>query len=136
MSYVNDPIADMLTRIRNNIMANKNSVDIPYSKMKEQIARILLEEGYINGYEVVGEGKHKVVSIALKYVGSRRDVRPVISGMERISKPGRRIYTGYQDIPWVLSGMGVAIMTTPKGLMTGQQARRERDGGEVLAYIW
>lgn len=134
--YVNDPVADMLTRIRNAIMARLNEVNIPYSKMKIELARILEEEGYITGYEIVDGEKYKNIHITLKYVGQRRTRRSVITGLKRVSKPGRRIYTGYQEIPWVLSGMGIAILTTPKGIMTGQQARRERVGGEVLCHVW
>jgi small subunit ribosomal protein S8 len=134
--YVNDPIADMLTRIRNAIMARKLEVAIPFSKMKAQIARVFVEEGYVESYSVNGEGTQKAINISLKYVGTRRKRKAVITGLERISKPGRRIYTGYRDIPWVLSGMGIAIMTTPRGIMTGQQARRDRVGGEILCYVW
>ena len=134
--YVNDPIADMLTRIRNAIMAGKQEVAIPHSKMKVEIARILQEEGYIAGYEVGSEQPFNWIHVKLKYVGSRRKPRPVITGLKRVSKPGRRIYASVEEIPWVLSGMGVSIMTTPKGVMTGQQARRQRVGGEVLCYVW
>ena len=134
--YVTDPISDMLTRIRNAMLAKHNTVAIPHSKLKEELARILDEEGYIEAYKVVDGKPYKNIVITLRYVGERRHVRPVITGMERVSKPGRRIYTGVADIPWVLSGMGVAVMTTPKGVMTGQQARRENVGGEVLFYIW
>lgn len=133
---VNDPIADMLTRIRNAIMAKHTSVSIPYSGIKEELARILLEEGYIESYEVREGDPWKQIDIALKYVGSRRQRRPVITGLKRVSKPGRRIYAGHEDIPWVLSGMGVAILTTPKGLMTDSSARRHRLGGELLCYVW
>jgi small subunit ribosomal protein S8 len=134
--YVNDPIADMLTRIRNAIMARKTVVEIPHSKMKVELARVLLEEGYIKNYSVREDNPFSWIVIDLKFVGERRDRRSVISGLKRVSKPGRRIYTGHQDIPWVLSGMGIAILTTPKGVMTGQRARKERVGGEVLCYIW
>ncbi len=134
--YVNDPIADMLTRIRNAIMARHAEVAIPHSKIKEEIARVLEEEGYIEGYTVDDAKPFRRIHVRLKYVGARRDRRAVISGLKRISKPGRRVYTGYQDIPWVLSGMGIAILTTPQGVMTGQQARRARVGGEILAYVW
>nr|MBN1229960.1 30S ribosomal protein S8 [Anaerolineae bacterium] len=134
--YVNDPIGDMLTRIRNAIMAQHSEVTLPYSRMKAELARVLVEEGYITDYEVVEGEKFKNIHITLKYVGNRRDRRPVISGLRRISKPGRRIYTQYQDIPWVLSGMGIAVLTTPKGVMTGQQARRQHLGGEVLCHVW
>ncbi len=134
--YVNDPIADMLTRIRNALMARQDEVAIPYSKIKAEIARILKEEGYIEGYTIGDERPFAWITIQLKYVGTRRERRPLITDLKRISKPGRRIYTNYKDIPWVLSGMGIAILTTPKGVMTGQQARRERVGGEVLCYVW
>jgi len=135
---VNDPIGDMLTRIRNAIMADHKVVAMPGSKIKIAIAQILKEEGYINDYEVV-DGKvygSKVIRIKLKYVGERRKRKPVISGLERVSRPGRRVYTGKQDIPWVLSGIGVAILSTPKGVMTGQRARQLGVGGEVLCKIW
>ena len=133
-----DPISDMLTRIRNAIMAGHNVVALPSSKIKVEIAKILKEEGYISGFEVV-DGKvvgSKVLRIRLKYVGERRERRPVITGLERISRPGRRVYTGKQEIPWVLSGIGVAILSTPKGVMTGQRARQLGVGGEVLCKIW
>lgn len=133
---VNDPIADMLTRIRNALIAGHQSVSIPYSKMKEEIAKVLVEEGYVKSYQVREEEPVNFIDVELKYVGSRRRRRPVITGIKRVSKPGRRLYTGYQDIPWVLSGMGIAILTTPHGVMTGHQARRERVGGEVLCYVW
>lgn len=135
---VNDPIADMLTRIRNAIIAGHTLVAMPSSKMKESIARILKEEGFIGGYEVV-DGPHpgiKILRLRLKYVGERRHRRPVITGLERISRPGRRIYAGKGDIPWVLSGMGVAILTTPKGVMTGIRARQMGVGGEVICKVW
>jgi len=133
-----DPISDMLTRIRNAIMAGHPTVAIPSSRIKADIAKILQEEGYIGGYEVV-DGKvvgSKVLRINLKYVGERRDRRPVISGLERISRPGRRVYTNKQEIPWVLSGLGIAILSTPKGVMTGQRARQLGVGGEILCKIW
>jgi len=133
-----DPIGDMLTRIRNAIMAEHKLVAVPSSKIKISIAKILKEEGYIQGYEVV-EGKvtgSKVLRIRLKYVGERRDRKSVITGLERISSPGRRVYTGKQEIPWVLSGLGIAILSTPKGVMTGQKARQLGVGGEVICKIW
>jgi len=135
---VNDPIADMLTRIRNALMAGHSSVSMPSSKLKVEIARILKEEGYIEEYEVVeGEKPHeRVLRIRLKYVGERRQRRPVISGLERVSRPGRRIYTRKRDIPWVLSGMGITILSTPKGVMTGQRARQLNVGGEILCKVW
>jgi small subunit ribosomal protein S8 len=135
---VNDPISDMLTRIRNAIMAGHQLVALPSSRLKSSIAKIMKEEGYIASYEVV-DGKitgQKVLRIRLKYVGERRERKPVITGLERISRPGRRVYTGKQDIPWVLSGMGVAILSTPKGVMTGQRARQLGVGGEVLCKVW
>lgn len=134
--YVNDPIADMLTRIRNMLMIGRTEVMIPTSKLKLEIARVLKEEGYIVDYEVVEDTPFNWIKIELKYVGERRERRPVIDNLERISKPGRRIYTQAKDIPWVLSGMGIAILSTPKGVMTGQTARRLRVGGEVLCYVY
>ena len=137
MSFT-DPIADMLTRIRNAVMAGHSQVAIPSSKIKVEIARILKEEGFIEGFEVA-DGERvgfKVLRIKIKYVGERRERRPVISGLERVSKPGRRIYTKKQDIPWVLSGIGVAILSTPKGVMTGQRARQLGIGGEILCKVW
>ena len=134
----NDPIGDMLTRVRNAIMAGHGNVALPSSKIKTQIARILKEEGYITGYDVV-DGKvanSKVLRLRLKYIGERRDRRSVITGLERISKPGRRVYKGKAEIPWVLSGMGIAILSTPKGVMTGQRARQLGVGGEVLCKVW
>lgn len=135
---MNDPISDMLTRIRNAVMAGHGTVALPSSKVKAAIAQILKEEGYVGGYEVV-DGKikgQKILRIQLKYVGERRDRRPVITGLERISRPGRRVYTGKSEIPWVLSGMGIAILSTPKGVMTGQRARQLGVGGEVLCKVW
>jgi small subunit ribosomal protein S8 len=135
---VNDPIADMLTRIRNAVMSNQTLIAMPSSNVKVEIARILKEEGFIEDYEVAEGSKptHKVIRIRLKYVGERRTKRPVITGLERISRPGRRIYTHKKDIPWVLSGMGISILTTPKGVMTGQKARKEGIGGEILCKVW
>ncbi len=135
---VNDPIADMLTRIRNAVMAGHTVTAMPSSKMKANIARILKEEGFIKSYQVV-DGKHpdqKVLRIRLKYVGDRRQRRSVLTGLARVSRPGKRIYTGRHDIPWVLSGMGIAILSTPKGVMTGQQARKMGVGGEVICKVW
>lgn len=135
---INDPISDMLTRIRNGVISNQKVVAMPNSNMKAEIARILKEEGFIEDFEVVDGSKplHKTLRIRLKYVGERREKRPVITGLERISKPGRRIYTQKKDIPWVLSGMGISILTTPKGIMTGQTARKNNVGGELLCKIW
>ena len=131
-----DPIADMLTRIRNALMAGKPSVDVPRSKIKVEIARILKEEGYVEEYTVGDESPIPMIHITLKYFGTRRDRRPVITNLTRVSKPGRRVYRNRRDLPRVLSGTGIAIITTPKGVMTAQQARRERVGGEILCYIW
>jgi len=137
MSF-SDPIADMLTRIRNGVMAGHSQVAMPSSKIKVEIAKILKEEGFIENFEVAdGErAGFKVLRVKIKYVGERRGRRPVISGLERVSKPGRRIYTKRQDIPWVLSGLGVAILSTPKGVMTGQRARQLGIGGEILCKVW
>jgi small subunit ribosomal protein S8 len=135
---VNDPIADMLTRVRNAVMVGHSVVAMPASKIKAEIARILKEEGFIDSFEVVEEENrpHKTLRLRLKYVGERRTRRPVITGIERVSRPGRRVYTTKQDVPWVLSGMGIAILTTPKGVMTGQRARQLGVGGEIMAKVW
>jgi len=137
MSF-SDPISDMLTRVRNGVMAGHSQVAMPSSKIKVEIARILKEEGFIENFEVAdGERpSFKILRVKIKYVGERRERRPVISGLERVSKPGRRIYTKRQDIPWVLSGIGVAILSTPKGVMTGQRARQLGIGGEILCKVW
>jgi len=135
---VNDPIADMLTRIRNAVLSGHAQVAMPSSNIKIEIAKILKEEGFLDGYEVV-EGEKlsdKVLRLKIKYVGERRERRPVIAGLERVSKPGRRVYTRKQDIPWVLSGLGVAILSTPKGVMTGVRARQLNVGGEILCKVW
>jgi len=133
-----DPIADMLTRIRNAVMAGHALVAMPSSKLKVEIAKIMKDEGYLEGFELVEdeESSQKVLRLKIKYVGERRVRRPVITGIERISKPGRRIYTKKQDIPWVLSGIGVAILSTPKGVMTGARARQLGVGGEILCKVW
>jgi small subunit ribosomal protein S8 len=135
---VSDPIADMLTRIRNAMAVGHTTVALPSSKLKVAIAKILKEEGYIANYEVVDGNvpQQKVLRVRLKYVGERRERRPVITGMERISRPGNRVYSGKQEIPWVLSGMGIAILSTPKGVMTGQRARQLGVGGEILCKVW
>jgi small subunit ribosomal protein S8 len=135
---VSDPIADMLTRIRNALLAGNLTTQIPASKMKVEIARILKEEGFVEDYTVEkGENSpFDVITIKLKYYGARRERKPVITNIERVSKPGRRVYRGRTDLPRVMSGIGIAIVTTPKGVMTAQQARRERVGGEVLCYVW
>ncbi len=131
-----DPIADMLTRIRNALMVGQTEVEMPTSKIKAEIARILKAEGYIEDYTIGEEKPAPIMKIQLKYHGSRRERRPVITHIERISKPGRRIYRGSRDLPRVMSGIGIAIVTTPKGVMTSQEARRQRVGGEVLCYVW
>jgi small subunit ribosomal protein S8 len=133
-----DPIADMLTRIRNAVMAGHSLVAMPSSKLKIEIAKIMKDEGFLESFDVA-EGEQsiqKVLRLKIKYVGERRERRPVISGIERVSKPGRRIYTKKQDIPWVLSGIGVAILSTPKGVMTGARARQLGVGGEILCKLW
>lgn len=130
-----DPIADMLTRIRNALMAGKPTVDVPRSKMKAEIARILKEEGFIEDYTLGEERPVPMIHITLKYYGPRRTRRPVITNLTRVSKPGRRVYRSRRELPRVLSGTGIAIITTPKGVMTAKQARRERVGGEVLCYV-
>ena len=130
---ISDPIADMLTRLRNATMARHAFVAMPSSKMKEAIAAILKNEGFINDYEVAADGVKKTLRIQLKYTTERE---PVLSGLRRISRPGRRVYSKRDDIPLVLSGMGIAIVSTPRGVMTGKDARRQGVGGEVLAYIW
>jgi small subunit ribosomal protein S8 len=135
---INDPIADMLTRVRNAVMAGHALVAMPSSKLKLEIAKIMKDEGYLEGFELV-EGEQaiqKVLRLKIKYVGDRRARRSVISGIERVSKPGRRIYTKKQEIPWVLSGIGVAILSTPKGVMTGARARQLGVGGEILCKVW
>ena len=135
---VNDPIADMLTRIRNAVMSGQAMVAMPSSKIKVEIAKILKDEGYLESFEMVDNENptQKTLRLKVKYVGERRERRAVISGLERISKPGRRIYTKKQNIPWVLSGIGVAILSTPKGVMTGTRARQLGVGGEILCKVW
>lgn len=138
MSVVNDPIADMLTRVRNGFLAGQSVVAMPNSKIKAEIARILKEEGFIDSYETVdGESPVKsMLRLKLKYVGERRQRKSVITGLVRVSKPGRRVYTRKMDIPWVLSGMGISILSTPKGVMTDQRARQLGVGGEILCKVW
>ncbi len=128
-----DPIADMLTRIRNAKMRKHEVVDIPLSKLKLELARILKEEGFIRNYRVVGESVKKNLRIYLKYIDNEE---PVISDLQRVSKPGRRVYVGKDQIPSVKGGIGVAILSTSKGLMTDQKSREAKVGGEVLCYIW
>ena len=133
---VSDPIGDMLTRVRNAIGVGHASVALPSSGIKVAIATILKDEGYIQDFEVTPSGHRSTLRLWLKYSGERRSRMPAISGLERVSRPGRRVYTGKGQIPWVRSGMGVAILSTPKGVITGQQARRLNVGGEVLCYVW
>ena len=133
---MSDPIADMLTRIRNAQMREHPTVSMPHSNVKVAIAEVLQKEGYIEAYKVLPEKPQSVLQVTLKYVGDRRTRRSVITGLERISRPGRRVYVGKGEIPWVLSGMGVSIVTTSRGIMTGQQARRMGVGGEVLCKVW
>jgi small subunit ribosomal protein S8 len=128
-----DPIADLLTRVRNGQMLRKGYVLMPSSKMKVAIAKVLLEEGFIQGYEVTDERPQPNLRVWLKYDEKRR---PVVSGLLRVSKPGRRVYKRKRDLPWVLSGLGIAIVSTPRGVMTGREARRLGIGGEVLCYVW
>jgi len=131
-----DPIADMLTRIRNAIMAGQQFVSVPSSKIKVEIARILKEQGYIEDYQLTRDEPQPYLRIRLKYVGSRRERRPVLSGLERVSRPGRRVYASKDEIPWVMSGMGIAILSTSKGVMTGEEARCKGVGGEVICRVW
>lgn len=133
---ISDPVGDMLTRIRNALMIGRIVVEIPHSKLKIEIARILKDEGYIEDFTVGEEKPAPMIHVTLKYYGSRRERRPVITHLERVSKPGRRVYSARQELPRVMSGMGIAIVTTPKGVMTAQQARRAGVGGEVLCYVW
>ncbi|MDD2269821.1 MAG: 30S ribosomal protein S8 [Eubacteriales bacterium] len=130
---ITDAVADMLTRIRNANSAKHESVEIPASNLKKAIAEILLEEGYIKSFDIVEDGKQNIIKITLKYgVGKTR----IISGLRRVSKPGLRIYAGSEELPRVRNGLGIAIVSTPKGIMTDKNARKEKVGGEVLAFVW
>lgn len=131
-----DPIADMLTRMRNALDRQQPTVAMPHSKLKVSIAEVLKNEGYIESYEIVTREKFPTLVIRLRYVGGRRDRRSVINGLERVSSPGRRIYVGKREIPWVLSGLGVSILTTSRGVMTDQKARQLGLGGELLCKVW
>ena len=133
MAVINDPIADMLTRIRNGLIARHDSVTVPSSNMKKAIAKILLDEGYIKSVDYVDDGVQGQIKIALKYVQGKESV---IKGLKRISKPGLRVYARSTEIPKVLGGLGIAIVSTSKGVMTDKEARNAGVGGEVLAYIW
>lgn len=128
-----DPIADMLTRVRNASAARHDFVNVPASKMKLAIARVLKEEGFIEDYEIEGDSPRKVLKIKLSYTGKKE---PVLSGLRRVSKPGLRVYVQKREIPRVYGGLGIAILSTPQGVMTGQQAWRRSIGGEVLCYVW
>ena len=129
---ISDVIADMLTRIRNANNAKHETVDIPASNMKKSIADILREEGYIKSYQVIEDGKQGILRVTLKYIGKQK----VIQGLRRVSKPGLRIYAGCDDMPKVMNGLGIAIVSTSKGIMTDKMARKEKVGGEVLAFVW
>ena len=133
MAVITDPIADMLTRIRNANTANHEVVDVPASRMKQAVAQILKDEGFINDFERVNEGPQGVIRIKLKY-GQNKE--KVITGLRRISRPGLRVYTNKTEIPRVLGGLGLVIMSTSKGIMSGKRAKKEGCGGEVLAYVW
>ena len=131
--HITDSIADMLTRIRNAGAAKHETVDVPASKMKKAIAQILLDEGYIKSFQLIEDGKQGIIRIVLKYGENKTSV---ISGLRRVSKPGLRIYTNCEDMPKVMKGLGIAIVSTSKGVMTDKQARKENGGGEVLAFVW
>jgi len=128
-----DPIADMLTRVRNAARARHASVDVPFSKIKLAITKILEQEGYINAFEIAEQGPRKVLRMQLKYDSERK---PVVNGLRRVSRPGLRVYAGMHDIPRVLGGMGTVVISTNRGIMTGREARRRHLGGELLAEIW
>ena len=130
--HLTDPIADMLTRIRNGNMAKHTEVKVPFSKIKESMANILKNEGYITGYEINEEGNIRDIVVTLKYM----DGDAVIKGLKRISKPGRRVYTSVENLPKVLGGLGIAIVSTPKGVITDKECRKHNVGGEVLCYVW
>ena len=131
---MSDPIADMLTRIRNANTAKHDTVDVPSSKMKESIAKILLDEGYIKNYEIIEDGNFKTIRIELKYGKDKNE--KIITGLKRISKPGLRVYANAEDLPKVLGGLGIAIVSTNKGVVTDKEARKMNVGGEVLAFVW
>ncbi len=130
---ITDTIADMLTRIRNANAAKHDTVDVPASNMKKAIAQILLDEGYIKGFQTIDDGKQGIIRITLKYGENKTQI---IQGLRRVSKPGLRIYTSCEDMPKVMRGLGIAILSTSKGVMTDKQARKETVGGEVLAFVW
>ena len=130
---ISDVIADMLTRIRNANDAKHETVDVPASNLKKSIAQILLDEGYIKSYQIVEDGKQGIIRVTLKYAQGKQKV---IRGIRRVSKPGLRIYAGYEDMPKVMNGLGIAIVSTSKGIMTDKKARATKIGGEVLAFVW
>ena len=131
--HITDPIADMLTRIRNANSAKHDTVDVPASNMKKAIAQILLDEGYVKNFQLIDDGTQGVIRVTLKYGAGKEKV---ISGLRRVSKPGLRVYAGADELPRVLKGLGIAIISTSKGVMTDKQARKEHVGGEVLAFVW
>ena len=131
--HITDPIADMLTRIRNANSARHDTVDVPASNMKKSIAQILLDEGYIKSFSLQDNGNQGIIHITLKYLGKKQ---PALSGLKRVSKPGLRIYAGADELPKVLKGLGIAIVSTSKGVMTDKKARENHIGGEVLAFVW
>ena len=131
--HITDTIADLLTRIRNASTAKHDTVDVPASNMKKAIVQILLDEGYIKSFTVIEDGKQGVIRIVLKYTAAKT---PVITGLRRVSKPGLRIYTSCEEMPKVMKGLGIAILSTPKGVMTDKEARKQNVGGEVLAFVW
>jgi small subunit ribosomal protein S8 len=131
-----DPIADMLTRIRNAITVGHTSVVFPSSKLKLAVLSILKEQGFIQNYDVIPDRPQPKIRVWLKYVGERKERQSAISGLRRVSKPGCRVYVGHKEIPWVLSGVGIAILSTPKGILTDRQARKMAVGGEVMCYVW
>jgi len=134
---MSDPVGDMLNRIRTAVMAGYSSASVPNSKLKTEIARILQEEGYIEVFDVVQDGgPHSTLELSIRYTGERLERRPIITGIKRVSRPGRRVYVAKRKIPRVLSGLGITIMSTPKGVMTGRRARRLGVGGEVLCHVW
>ncbi|MGI5971212.1 MAG: 30S ribosomal protein S8 [Oscillospiraceae bacterium] len=131
--HITDPVADMLTRIRNANSARHDTVDIPNSKMKKAIAEILLEEGYIKNFQIIDDGRQGIIRVTLKYNAGKQKV---ITGLRRVSKPGLRVYAGAEELPRVLRGLGIAIISTSKGIMTDKKARANNVGGEVLAFVW
>lgn len=130
---MSDPIADLLSRVRNALQARQERVDVPSSRLKEQICNVLKQEGFIESYKIIEDGKQNVLQVSLKYLPNRR---PVISGLRRVSKPSLRVYVGYGEIRPVRSGLGISVVSTSRGVMTGKQARANKVGGEVLCEVW